>query len=70
MTDMRVTSARIIAGLSLLVGGGTVQVLLWRKHGEAWFNALGRHGYLWLVYFLLAMMVGEHSLKWIKRKTP
>lgn len=65
--DKKVIVARIVGTLTVLVGGGMLQIALWGKPGEAGLDALLRHGYLWFFYILLGLLIGEHALKWMKR---
>jgi hypothetical protein len=66
MIEKKVIVSRVIGVLVFLVGGGALQVALWKKPGDMHLAALGRHGYLWLIYLLVAMLISEHLLKWMK----
>jgi hypothetical protein len=68
MTNRRVLIARTISALALILGGGVSQIALWKRGSMGYMSALEHHPYLWLMYFLLALLVGEHALKWMKKQ--
>jgi len=63
---IKVVAARAIGALAFFIGGGELQVWFWRKPGEPYYDALGRHPYFGIFYFILASLVAEHTLKWMK----
>jgi len=65
---MKVIAARLVAGLIFVVGGGALQIALWKKPGEEGFSALWRHPYLWFLYLLIALLISEHIIRWFKLK--
>lgn len=67
MRDWKVLMARVISAAVCLIGGGILQVVLWKVPDESYADALIRHPYLWIVYFLISLLVGEHSLRLMKR---
>jgi hypothetical protein len=62
----KVVAARAIGALAFFFGGGGLQLWIWRKPGEPYYDAVRSHWYMWIVYFFLASLVAEHSLKWMK----
>jgi hypothetical protein len=58
----------MISALVCLLGGGALQIVFWKTADTTYFDALTRHPYLWIVYLLLALLIGEHSLRLMKRK--
>lgn len=66
MTQTRLWIARIIAGGVTVVGGGALQILLWKTPLTNCWDALASHGYLWLLYMLLGLFIAEHILKWME----
>lgn len=68
MKDWRVLIARAISALVCLLGGGALQIGLWKTPDKTYFDALTRHPYLWIVYLFFALLIGEHSLRLMKRK--
>lgn len=69
MIEKKIIASRVIGVLVFLVGGGALQVALWRKPGDMYLAALGRHAYLWVIYLLVALLLSEHLLKWMKHGT-
>jgi hypothetical protein len=67
MTDTRLLFARVIAGGVTVIGGGALQILLWKTPLTGYWNAVVSHGYFWLLYILLGLFIGEHIVKWMKR---
>ena len=65
--DWRESVASCITVVVALLGGGAVQLLLWKKPGDSYLDTLDRHPYLWFFYLLFAMLVTEHILKWINK---
>ena len=63
----KVIAARIIGGLVFIIGGSIVQICLWRSVSENNFEALFHWPFLWIVYFFIALLAAEHSLRWMKR---
>jgi hypothetical protein len=68
MTDIRVITARTVAGLAFVIGGGATQLLLWGQPRKDWVTALKSHPFMWFIYFLAASIVGEQSLRWLKKQ--
>src|SRR5437763_501980 len=60
-----VSSARAIV---FFVGGAAIQIALWKDPDRTIFDALMEHSYLWIIYSLLGMLIGEHCLRLLKRK--
>jgi hypothetical protein len=68
VNDWRLLTARTISALVCLLGGGALQIGLWKSPDKTYFDALTQHPYLWIVYLLLALLVGEHSLRLMRPK--
>jgi membrane protein YdbS with pleckstrin-like domain len=68
MTDKKNTIARVVAGGIVLLVGGAVQILLWKTTAVDYWTALSSHSYLWLLYLLVGLFIGEHILKWLKHR--
>lgn len=68
MKGWRVVIARTISALGCVLGGGALQMGLWKTPGNSYLDALLQHPYLWIVYLLLALLAGEHCLRLIKRR--
>jgi membrane protein YdbS with pleckstrin-like domain len=62
------TIARVIAGAIVFIVGGATQILLWKTPAMGYWMALSSHSYLWLVYLLVGLFIGEHILKWLSYK--
>ena len=68
MKDWKVLIARTISLLVWLLGGGALQIGLWKTSDRTYFDALMQHPYLWIVYLFLGLLAGEHCLRLIKRR--
>ena len=68
MKDWKVLIARTISVLVCLLGGGALQIGLWKTSDRTYFDALTQYPYLWTVYLLLGLLAGEHCLRLIKRR--
>lgn len=68
MRDWKVLAARVISAAVCLIGGGMLQIAFWKTPDVTYAAALIRHPYLWIIYFLVALLAGEHSLRLMKRK--
>ena len=66
MKDWRVLIARTVSALVCLLGGGALQIAFWKTPDKTYLDALIQHPYLWIVYFLFALLIGEHCLRLIK----
>jgi hypothetical protein len=67
MLVVKIWIARIIGAGATLVGGATLQILLWKSPSVDYWNALCSHPYLWPLYVLVGLFLGEHALKWMQR---
>jgi hypothetical protein len=65
--DTKVLLARIISFIAFVVGGGGIQLALWFKNGRGFFESLIHWPFLWAIYLLGALLIGEHALKFMKR---
>ena len=68
MKEWKVLIARTISLLVWLLGGGALQIGLWKTSDRTYFDALMQHQYLWIVYLFLGLLAGEHCLRLIKRR--
>lgn len=66
---MKVFVARAISVLVCLTIGGALQIALWKTAETTYLDALFRHPYLWIAYILAALLVGEHALRLMKRRS-
>ena len=67
MTNHKVVVARALSVIICLFVGGALQIGLWKTTERTYCDALVAHPYLWIVYVLLACLVGEHALRVMKR---
>jgi hypothetical protein len=67
MIPIKVVLARMLGALVFVLGGSALQLVLWKRPGAGYLDALERHSYLWFFYLFLSLVVGEHSLKWLNR---
>jgi hypothetical protein len=68
MKDKKVIVARTISVISFVFVGTLTQTLLWKKSGSSYFDALSHWPFLWIIYFFIALLIGEHSLRLMKKK--
>lgn len=68
MMNGKILAARIISALVCVIGGGALQIGLWKTPDHTYLEALAQYPYLWVVYLIIALLVGEHSLKMMKRR--
>jgi hypothetical protein len=64
----KVKVARIVSAFVIVLGGAAIQIALWKTTDRTYFDALTRHSYLWIVYLLFGLLVGEHCLRLMKRE--
>src|ERR1700735_5448847 len=66
--NSKIIIVRIITAVVILVGGAAIQVGLWKTSDRTYFEALTRYSLLWVVYLLLAFIIGErlHRLKLLR----
>lgn len=55
--------ARIISALSTLLVGSFFQILLWHNKTNTIIEALLHFPFLWILYFFIGLLIGEHSLR-------
>jgi hypothetical protein len=68
MKNWKIIVARVISAVVVLVGGAAIQIGLWKTPDRTILDALTQHPYLWIIYFLLGLLIGEHCLRLIKRR--
>lgn len=68
MMNWKILAARIISALVCVVGGGAMQIGFWKTPDRTYLEALAHYPYLWVFYLIVALLVGEHSLKMMKRR--
>jgi len=64
----RVLIARKVSALVCVLGGGALQMALWKTPDKTYLDALMRHPHLWIVYVLVTLLAGEHCLRLIGRR--
>jgi len=60
--------ARGLSVLVYLVGGGTLQVLLWKTPDGTYLKALMTKPVLWMAYLFIALVLCEYFVRAMKRK--
>lgn len=67
MIIWKTIAARFISALVCVIGGGALQIGLWKSADRTYLEALAQYPFLWIIYLIFALFVGEHSLKMMKR---
>lgn len=60
--------ARGLSVLVYLVGGSTLQVLLWKTPDGTYLKALMTKPALWMAYLFVALVFCEHFIRAMKRR--
>lgn len=69
MKNWKTFVARVMFVFVWLFGGTALQVALWKSPDRTYVDALIRHPYLWIIYFLIAHLITEHCLRLMNRKS-
>jgi hypothetical protein len=68
MKDRQVILARCLAGVVCVVCGGALQLSLWKNSQRSILEAFTHWPVLWIVYLFASFLIGEHILRWMKRR--
>ena len=59
--------ARTVAAFATIGGGSLVQIILWKEAEMTYFDALTKYSMMWVLYLLVGLLIGEHTLRWLKK---
>ena len=67
MNKLRVVMARSTAAFVTVAGGSLAQIVLWKDPGMTFFDALTKNSWLWILYLLTGLLMGEHTMRCLKK---
>ena len=67
-TSMNLKLRTAIVICSIGFAGGLMQIVFWKSENTTISEALLSHGYLWIAYFVVGVLVAEHILNLFRRR--
>ena len=64
--NLNFQTALVVCAIGLI--GAALQLIFWKSDDKSTVDALLSHGYLWIVYFLIGVLVAEHVLNYFRRR--
>lgn len=68
MSTLGILIARCVAGLVTIASGSLFQIVMWKRSAKTYFDALTEHSWLWILYLLIGLLIGEHAIRWISKR--